>query len=246
MLDRVEHAVKRERSFVADASHELRAPLALVRTEVDLALDLPRSAEELQTALRSIGEEADRLSQLADDLLLLARLDEGELPLRKEPLDVHDVLHDVAERFGRRAADDGRRIAVDAPGLGVEADRVRLEQALVNIVENALRHGAGTITLTASSEADSVEIHIADEGAGFDDGVADTAFERFTRGDQARSSGGAGLGLAIVEAIVTAHKGTVALSTDTARGADVVLTFPAAPTPAARIETDTARSPATA
>jgi heavy metal sensor kinase len=246
MLDRVEHAVKRERSFVADASHELRAPLALVRTEVDLALDLPRSAEELQTALRSIGEEADRLSQLADDLLLLARLDEGELPLRKEPLDVHDVLHDVAERFGRRAADDGRRIAVDAPGLGVEADRVRLEQALVNLVENALRHGAGTITLTASSEADSVEIHIADEGAGFDDGVADTAFERFTRGDQARSSGGAGLGLAIVEAIVTAHKGTVALSTDTARGADVVLTLPAAPTPAARIETDTSRSRATA
>jgi signal transduction histidine kinase len=235
MLTRIERAVKRERSFVADASHELRAPLALVRTEVDLALDLPRSAEELQAALRSIGEEADRLSQLADDLLLLARLDEGELPLRKETLDVHDLLHDVAERFRRRAADDGRRIDVDAPKLGVEVDRVRLEQALVNLVENALRHGAGTITLTASSGADSVEIHVADEGAGFDKGLAGTAFERFTRGDQARSSGGAGLGLAIVDAIVAAHEGSVALSTDTPRGADVVLTLPAAPTSAVPI-----------
>jgi len=111
----------------------------------------------------------------------------------------------------------------------VEADRVRLEQALVNLVGNALRHGAGTIRLTASSEVDGVEIHVADEGAGFDNGVADTAFERFTRGDLARSSGGAGLGLAIVKAIVAAHNGRVALSTDIAHGADVVLTLPATP-----------------
>lgn len=241
MLARIERAVKRERSFVADASHELRAPLALIRTEVDLALDLPRDVRELQAALRSIGEEADRLSQLADDLLLLARIDEGELALRKEPLDVHDVLHDVAERFERRAADDSRRIDVDAPRLGVEADRVRLEQALVNLVENALRHGAGTITLTASSRGESVEIHIADEGPGFDTGVAGTAFERFTRGDQARSSGGAGLGLAIANAIVTAHRGSIAISVDAQRGADVVLTLPAAPV--VPTETDIARSP---
>jgi two-component system, OmpR family, sensor kinase len=244
MLARVERAVKRERSFVADASHELRAPLALIRTEVDLALDLPRDARELQAALRSIGEEADRLSQLADDLLLLARLDEGQLRLRKEPLDVHELLHDVAERFGRRAADDGRRIRVHASNIGVEADRVRLEQALVNLVENALRHGTGTIRLTASSRRDTVEIHIADEGPGFDTGVADTAFERFTRGDQARSSSGAGLGLAIVSAVVTAHGGSIAISTAAPRGADVVLTLPAAPL--VPMDTDTARSPATA
>lgn len=243
LLARVERAVKRERSFVADASHELRTPLALIRAEVDLALDLPRDAGELQAALRSVGEEADRLSQLADGLLLLARLDEGELPLRKDPLDVHDLLRDVAERFGRRAADDGRTIRFDAPNIGVDADRVRLEQALVNLVENALRHGAGTIRLTASSRRDTVEIHIADEGPGFDKSVADTAFERFTRGDQARSSGGAGLGLAIVNAIVTAHGGSIAISTDTPRGADVVVTLPAA---AVAIEAGTARSPAKA
>ena len=242
MLARLERAVTRERSFVADASHELRAPLALVRTEVELALDLPRSAEELQTALRSIGEETDRLSQLADDLLLLARLDEGELPLRTEPLDVHELLHDVAERFRRRAADHARRIDVDASELRVAADRVRLEQALVNLVENALRHGTGTITLTGSPGVDGVEIHVADEGPGFPDGVAGTAFERFTRGDAARSSSGAGLGLAIVKAIVDAHGGSVALSTETTRGADVMLTLPAAPTTATRLETGAARS----
>ena len=246
MLTRVERAVKRERSFVADASHELRAPLALIRTEVDLALDLPRNAGELQAALRSIGEEADRLSQLADDLLLLARLDEGELPLRKELLEVRDLLHDVAERFRRRAADDGRKIHVDAPKIGVEADRVRLEQALVNLIENALRHGAGTITLTASSRRETVEIQIADEGPGFDTGVADTAFERFTRGDQARSTGGAGLGLAIVRAVVTAHEGSVAASNVNGRGAAVVLKLPGSLMPAPRVEADSARSPTTA
>src|SRR2546427_5186040 len=99
MLARLERAVKHERSFVADASHELRAPLALVRAEVELALDLPRSPAELEASLRSIGEEADRLSQLADDLLLLARLDEGKLPLREEVVEVGTLLHDVAARF---------------------------------------------------------------------------------------------------------------------------------------------------
>jgi heavy metal sensor kinase len=242
MLARLERAVKRERSFVADASHELRAPLALVRTEVELALDLPRSAEELRVALRSIGEEADRLSQLADDLLLLARLDEGELTLRKEPLEVNALLHDLAERFLRRAAEGGRGIEINAPALRVEADRVRLEQALVNLVENALRHGTGTIRLTGSPAVGCVEIHVADEGPGFPDGAAATAFERFTRGDPARSSSGAGLGLAIVRAIAEAHGGSVAIANDATEGADVVLSLPAAA--AAHAETGAARSPA--
>jgi signal transduction histidine kinase len=227
MLARVERAVKRERRFVADASHELRAPLALVRTEVELALDLPRSAEELQAALRSIGEEADRLSELADDLLLLARLDEGELPLRKESLDISGLMHDVAERFQRRAGDADRRIEVETPTLWVEADRVRLEQAIVNLVENALRHGAGVIRLTGTACNGSVEIHVADEGSGFSENVADGAFERFTSGDPARTSGGAGLGLAIVKAITEAHGGTVALLAEKGSGASVVLVLPA-------------------
>ena len=125
------------------------------------------------------------------------------------PLDISALLHDVAERFQRRADDDGRRICVDAPTLRVEADHVRLEQALVNLVENAFRHAAGTITLTGSPAPNGAEIHVADEGPGFPNGVAATAFERFTRGDAARTSSCAGLGLAIVKAIVQAHGGSV-------------------------------------
>jgi heavy metal sensor kinase len=246
MLARIEQAVKRERSFVADASHELRAPLALIRTEVELALDLPRSGEELEAALRSIGEEADRLSQLADDLLVLAQLDEGELPLRKEPIVISAVLHDLAARFQRRAADDQRSIHVDAPELQVEADHVRLEQALANLVDNALRHGAGTITLTGSSAPDEVEIHVADEGHGFPDNVAQTAFERFTRGDAARTSSGAGLGLAIVRAVAEAHGGRVAVSTDPTSGTDVILTLPATSPYATQVEGGATRSPSPA
>jgi len=222
---------RRERRFVDDASHELRAPLALVRTEVELALDLPRTVPELEASLRSIGVEADRLSQLADDLLLLARFDEGELPLRRETVDAGTLLHDVAARFERRAADAGRRIEVDASALPFEADRVRLEQAIVNLVENGLRHGAGTVRLTATARSDDVEIHVADDGAGFPDSVVETAFERFTRADTARSTTSAGLGLAIVKAIVEAHGGTVIVSSDDALGADVVLTLPSARTP---------------
>jgi len=239
MLERLERGVKRERRFIADASHELRAPLALVRTEVELALDLPRSSEELESALRSIGEEADHLSQLADDLLLLARFDEGELPLRTETVEVATLLHDVASRFQRRAFDADRTLEVEAADLRVDGDRIRLEQAVVNLVENALRHGAGTIRLTGLAHTDRIEIHVADEGPGFPESVLENAFERFTRADTARSSSsGAGLGLAIVKAIIEAHAGSVALSARATEGAEVVLTLPRAPAPSpeARVE----------
>ncbi len=226
MLDRLEAGLRRERSFVADASHELRTPLSLVRTEVELALDMPRGIPELQAALRSIGEEADRLSQLADDLLLLARLDEGQIPLRVEPVHAEALLGDLAERFRRRAADDGRRIAVQATEIVMRCDRIRVEQALANLVENALRHGSGTVTLSAALHGGEVEVHVVDEGPGFADGIVDTALERFTRGDAARRAGGAGLGLAIVKAIIEAHGGTVALAHDEGGGADVVLLLP--------------------
>jgi two-component system OmpR family sensor kinase len=228
MLDRLEAGLKRERSFVADASHELRTPLSLVRAEVELALDMPRGVPELQAALRSIGEEADRLSQLADDLLLLARLDEGQMSLRTEMVHAATLLGDLAERFRRRAGDDGRRIAVQAADVVVRCDRVRVEQALANVVENALRYGGGTVTLSAALRGADVEIHVADEGPGFPGGIADTAFVRFTRGDAARTAGGAGLGLAIVKAIIEAHGGTVALAPGDGAGADVVLRLPAA------------------
>jgi two-component system OmpR family sensor kinase len=207
---------KKVRQFVADASHELRTPLALLRAEVELALETPRPERELRAALHSVGEEADRLSQLAEDLLLLARLDEGVLRLRTERIDVGALLDGIARRFGRRAAAATRRIDTDGRGLEIEGDRLRLEQAVGNLVENALRHGSGTIRIFGVEHDGTVEIHVLDEGEGVPPEFAARAFERFTRADEARSGPGAGLGLAIVQAVAEAHGGHAGID-----GADV-------------------------
>ena len=207
MLARLETAFEHERQFVADASHELRTPLALLKTELELALRHPRSRAELKDALRSAAEETDRLSALASDLLLIARSDQSGLPVHPEPLSSGDVLATVADRFSGRAAELGRRIEVDDGDVGFDADPERIEQALGNLVENALVHGAGTVTIGATRRDGQVELRVVDEGPGFPDGFAERAFDRFSRADEARRRSGSGLGLAIVEAIALAHGG---------------------------------------
>jgi signal transduction histidine kinase len=226
MLGRLESALARERRFVSDASHELRTPLSALRTELELALRRERTPEELEAALRSAAEETDRLSQLAEDLLVLARADGGKLPVRLEQLSAQEVLDGVRERYARRAADVKRPLELRVEdGLSVSVDRLRVEQALGNLVENALRHGGGTILLEGRSVDGRVELHVQDEGAGFaSDFIAD-AFEPFSRGDPARASHGAGLGLAIVEVIARAHGGTAHVA-NVDGGADVWLDLP--------------------
>ena len=225
MLARLEAALERERALVSNASHELRTPLALLKTEIELALDDPDSAPALAAALRSAGEETDRLTQLADDLLLLARADSGKLPLRRTRVAIGELLDAIATRFRRRATDAGRSIEVAAPtDLVVLVDRRRLEQALANLVENALRHGAGTVRLEAVAAPDALVLHVTDEGQGFPPDFLDVAFERFSRADGSRA--GAGLGLAIVSAIAHAHSGTATASNASGGGADVTLTLP--------------------
>jgi signal transduction histidine kinase len=211
MLERLEGGLQRERDFVADAGHELRTPLALLRTELELALHQGRSEEELRDALRASVEEVDRLAQLADDLLLIARYDRGRLPLRVEPLDAGSLLHSVVSRFQWRADEASRPLASDAePGLTVHGDRLRLEQALGNLVDNALRYGRGRVTLQAAASNGRVELAVEDEGDGFGDGFAERAFERFSRGRH--DGGGAGLGLAIVRVVAEAHGGSADVS----------------------------------
>lgn len=226
MLARIESAVEHERRFVADASHELRTPLSLLRTEIELALRRRRSLTELERALRSAAVETDRLSRLAEDLLLIARSDRGSLPIRHERVPVADLLGTVASRFGATAEGAGRRIEVRPPnGLVLDADPARLEQALGNLVDNALEHGRGTVRLSAEDRRQAVEIHVTDEGAGFPDGFLERAFERFSRGDEARGPGGSGLGLAIVDVVARAHGGTAG-ARNTPSGADVWLALP--------------------
>jgi signal transduction histidine kinase len=230
MLARLESALAREREFVADASHELRTPLALLKTELELAVRQPRSPEELQSALRSAVEEVDRLAQLAEDLLAIARSDRGTLPIRPAPLKVAELFADVVHRFEARAAAAGRRIEVDDPGdLALVADGLRLEQALGNLVDNALRHGSGTIRLAAIEREGQVETHVTDEGKGFPAEFLGHAFERFSQADKSRRSGGAGLGLAISEVIARAHGGWAQAQNHAAGGADTWLSLPVGP-----------------
>jgi two-component system OmpR family sensor kinase len=226
MLQRLEAAFEHERRFVADASHELRTPLALLRTELELALRRPRSHGELERALRSAAEETERLTHLAEDLLLIARSDQGELPVRRKRISARAVLEDVATRYDGPAREHGRSIAV-ASGTDafVDADAARLEQALGNLVDNALAHGEGTVELFVQPNGDGVELHVVDAGPGFPPGFADRAFDRFSRADEARSPGGAGLGLAIVEVIARAHGGKAAVGNRDGHGADAWITL---------------------
>ncbi|HXV56300.1 MAG TPA: ATP-binding protein, partial [Gaiellaceae bacterium] len=226
MLDRLEAGLARERRFVADASHELRTPLALLRAELELALRRPRSQAELEGGLRSAAEEVDRLIRLAEDLLVLARSDAGGLPLRRSAVAAGELLGAVARRFAPRAAAEGRALEVGAGGVEVMGDRLRLEQALGNLVDNALRHGAGDVRIEAAAEDGHVELRVADGGAGFPPAFLPRACERFTRADEARAGGGAGLGLAIAAVIAQAHGGSIRAANAAGRGAVVTITLP--------------------
>ena len=227
MLERLEHALERERGFVAEAGHELRTPLALLRAELDYALRHADTEEELREAVRAASDETDRLAQLADGLLLIASSDQDKLRLRREPLAVADVLASVRNRFLWRADEAGRAVEVDAPdGLEVDGDRLRLEQALGNLVDNALRHGEGTVVLGGRAVDGAIELHVGDAGPGFPEDFLPHAFERFSRPDESRARAGAGLGLAIVDAITLAHGGRAHAENSSAGGADVWMALP--------------------
>jgi two-component system OmpR family sensor kinase len=227
MLARLERSAEREREFVSSASHELRTPLALLKTELELALREGRSPEELRDAVASAAAESDRLVQLAEDLLVLAQADEGRLPVRPETIEAAELLATSARRFQARAAEEGRELTVaGADGLVVHADRLRAEQALANLVDNALRHGSGTVELSAVAAARGVRLHVGDRGPGLDPSLGARAFERFTRGDRARSRGGTGLGLAIVDAIARSHGGATGADAREGGGADAWIELP--------------------
>jgi two-component system OmpR family sensor kinase len=214
MLARTHEAFERERRFVADASHELRTPLAVMQTELDGALLMRPAEPDVRLALVSVRSECCRLTRLADDLLVLARFDDGRLPLRPATVDVAGLLALARDQYADLAAEAGRFIVLDAPqNVLVKADPDRVRQVVRNLLDNAIRHGDGEIALRASQLADGVEISVSDQGSGFPTGFLDRAFERFSRADSARGEGGAGLGLALVRAIALAHGGRVWITT---------------------------------
>ena len=158
---------------------------------------------------------------------MLARADQGRLPLRIEAVEARSILQGVADRYTLRAAQAARPIAVDAePGVALAGDRLRLEQAVGNLVENALRHGRGTIRLVATVGARSIDLHVQDEGPGFPAGFLPRAFDRFSRADEERGGGGAGLGLAIVDVVARAHGGSAHAANLGGGGADAWISIP--------------------
>jgi signal transduction histidine kinase len=227
MLGRLEAAIERERAFVDDASHELRTPLAMHKTELELALRYAKTPEEMRAAMTSAIVEVDRLIELAEDLLVLARSADGKLALDLRRVGVEDLLGDVRERFSARMAETGRSLVIEpADGLSVEGDRLRLEQALTNLVENAIEHGGGEVIVRASETDGELAIHVEDRGPGFAPDFIGRAFERFSRGDPSRGGDSTGLGLAIVEAIARAHRGSAHAANHDGAGADVWMELP--------------------
>ena len=212
MLARMQASYEREARFVADASHELRTPIAVVKTELDGALRAGDFGPRTRDALLAAVEECDRLAQLAQDLLVLAKADGGRIPLRSELIDLEALLVRVRDRFADRAAERARSIDIELGGTSVlVADPERIRQALQNLVENALRHGKGTVTLRALDVPGGVVLEVSDEGRDLPVEFAPLAFERFTRADRTRD--GVGLGLAIVAAIVAVHGGSAEIDT---------------------------------
>lgn len=231
LLDRLDAALARERRMLSDASHELRTPLSVLRTEVQLALRGERDARELREALESVGDETERLSRLAEDLLVLARSDQGRLPIRAEPLDAQELLEAAARRAQATASAVDRRVVAEhrgADGAVALADPDRAAQALDNLVANALAYGRGEVRLSAREVGGQVELHVADQGDGFPPELLERAFDRFSRGDPGRSGEGTGLGLAIVDAIARAHGGRAGADNLPEGGADVWISLPAA------------------
>lgn len=159
----------------------------------------------------------------------MARADQGPLPIRRETVDADALLAEVAGRFATRASTLGRELRVEPGGLRLDVDPLRVEQALGNMLDNALTHGAGTVELRAVEAGERVELHVLDDGRGFSPEFRPRAFDRFSRADEARSGGGSGLGLSIVELVAHAHGGRAGARNRPRGGADVWLSLPGAP-----------------
>ncbi len=229
MLDRIESGVRSIRDFTANAAHELRTPIALIRTEVEVALSLPRNNEEYRESCENVQQETVRMTRLIENLLMLARADAGVEALRFEIVDAAQLVRRVGEKWKdcmSQSLLEFRTEIGDSP-LTVRCDLLSMQRLLNILLENARRYTppGGSVTLRAAAENGSVLLEVCDTGIGIPEEYMSRIFERFYRVDQARSRelGGSGLGLAIAKWIADQHKATFTVESRISAGSRFVL-----------------------
>jgi heavy metal sensor kinase len=231
LIDRLQKAIEEMRRFTADAAHELRTPLAVLRSGIDVALRAPRSAQEYRQALEAAAEEANRLTRLADQLLFLSRQEAGMMQIDREEVRLDALLKDVAEQFAGRADEAGVTLAVEPlEPWTVRGDDVRLSQVFYNVLDNAIKYTprGGRITVRGRAVEDRVEIEFEDTGSGILPEHVPHVFKRFYRVEQSRNGepGGSGLGLAIAQSAIRAHGGVISIRSVPGRGTVVEIALP--------------------
>jgi heavy metal sensor kinase len=230
MLARIDDAFERQRRFTGDAAHELRTPLSMMRSQIDLALARPRSAAFYQEALQRLDDDVDRMTGLVSTLLTLARADAGQLALDRVPFDIADTVELVVEQYTPIAAEASIALRSEPATAPLVADEDLLVQVLVNLIDNALSHtpAGGVVTVGCGMDTTHIRLWVSDTGEGIAPEHQDRVFDRFYRVDagRTRERGGAGLGLAICRAIVEALGGSISLASVPDRGTRIDMLLP--------------------
>ncbi|WP_010588115.1 sensor histidine kinase [Schlesneria paludicola] len=231
MLERLQLSFRQQNQFTADASHELRTPVAIILAQAEHSLSRPRNPDEYRNALQTCLDAANRMKRLIDDLLILARADLGCLQLRRNPIDLAEVVRPVIAMLEPLARERQIRISSQLLTAWVDGDATRLGQVITNLVTNAIRYNRaeGDVFVSVFARDQQCCLVVADSGLGISLADQDRVFERFYRADAARTfddNQGTGLGLSIAQEIVTAHSGTLEISSQPDRGTTVTARFP--------------------
>jgi heavy metal sensor kinase len=248
MLARLDAAVTTLSQFAGDASHELRTPLAVIRTTAELALRRERTPEAYRTAIQQIASESERMTQLIEDLLSLARSDAGAVDMPRAAIDVREVLAEVRDEMSNLAAAAGVRVKMalgDQPAI-ISGNRQALHRFFMVLLDNALKysHAGGEVILTVSRADGLISASVEDHGEGIGDADLPHIFQRFYQADQSRSAGGHGLGLSLAQSIAQAHGAEIDVRSTLGEGTVFRVVFPErnamAPAAASKTPADTA------
>ncbi|HVS29482.1 MAG TPA: ATP-binding protein, partial [Solirubrobacteraceae bacterium] len=228
MLDRLQAGVEARQRLVADASHELRAPLAAMRSQLEVSLRQDALSSEARAVLSSVREDVVRMGIMVDNLLTLARVDEGRLDLLVQPQDLRELAKETARTHQTAADAAGVGLVVEGDQAAVAGDRDRLRQVIGNLVDNAIDFAppGSAVRIATWRENGSACVGVSDEGPGVPADARERIFERFSREDPARQRGGAGLGLAICREIVLAHGGSLSVRDTRPRGTTFIVSLP--------------------